>query len=308
MATFEKLNVMFNYSVIIPHYNNASDLQRCLDSIPEREDVQVIVVDDNSDPTKVDFEHFPGLGRKNTEVVFSKGENGKGPGYARNVGMERAEGKWIVFCDSDDYLLPEANAAMDEYKDSDVEVVYFKVAKKTWEGEFAPYEMFNSAIDEAKKQNKPDPISYGVPSPIAKFMKRDFLMDNHIRFQQITGGDDMLFSMRIAVNLKKYGLSDTQLYCVVDRPGSLTRNNNWRGFYSYTKACCEVYRLIKPVGKGELAYSWIASWWGRLRAENRIAALLLLPKVMSVTGFMKALRCYKKAMKVKRWNWKNREK
>lgn len=299
---------MFNYSVIIPHYNNASDLQRCLDSIPEREDVQVIVVDDDSDPAMVDFEHFPGLGRKNTELVFSKGENGKGPGYARNVGMERAEGKWIIFCDSDDYLLPEANAAMDEYKDSDVEVVYFKVAKKTWKGEFGPYEMFNSAIDEAKKQNKPDAISYGVPSPIAKFMKRDFLMDNHIRFQQITGGDDILFSVRIAIALKRYALSDTQLYCVVDRPGSLTRNNQWQGFHSYTIACCEAYKLMNPVGKGNLAYSWTTSWWGFLWAENKLKALELLPRVANAMGWNKALHCFRKAMKKGAWNWNEREK
>lgn len=298
---------MFCYSIVIPHYNDIDDLQRCLDSIPEREDVQVIVVDDNSDPEKVDFSHFPGLGRPNMEIVFSKGENGKGPGYARNVGIDRAQGRWIVFCDSDDYLMPEANAAMDEYKDSDAEVVYFKVAKKTWKGEFSPYEMFNSAIDEAKKENKPDSISYGVPSPIAKFMKRDFLLKNNIRFQQITGGDDILFSVRIAIALKRYALSDTQLYCVVDRPGSLTRNNQWQGFRSYTLACCEAYKLMEPVGKAPMAYSWTASWWGRLRAESRFRALQLLPRVASAMGMNKALHCYKKAMKVERWNWKNRE-
>lgn len=302
------MSVLFNYSIIIPHYNNADDLQRCLDSIQDRDDVQVIIVDDNSDPSKVDFAHFPGLGRKNTEIVFSKGENGKGPGYARNVGVERAEGRWIVFCDSDDYLLPEAADAMDEYVDDESDVVFFKCAKQDVEGMKSDYCAVNNLIDASRKARNADDIAYGFPCPWGKFMKRDFLLKNNIRFQQITGGDDMLFSMRIAVNLKKYRLSDAQLYCVVDRPGSLTRNNNWRGFYSYTKACCEVYRLIEPVGKGGLAYSWISSWWGRLRAENRIAALLLLPKVMSVTGFMKALHCYKKAMKVKRWNWKNREK
>lgn len=299
---------MFNYSIIIPHYNNADDLQRCLDSIPNRDDVQVIVVDDNSDPEKVNFDHFPGLGRKNTEFIFSKGENGKGPGYARNVGIEKAEGKWIVFCDSDDYLLPEANMAMDEYKDSDAEVVYFKVAKKTWDGEFSSYEMFNSAIDEAKKENKPDPISYGVPSPVAKFMKRDFLLKNNIDFQCITGGDDVLFSIKIALNLKCYELSDLRVYCVVDRPGSLTRNNRWQGFYSYTLAFISAYKLMEPVGKGKMAYNWTALWWGRLRAENRLAALSLIPKVAGAMGLMKSLHCYKKAMKVKRWNWKEREK
>ena len=48
-----------NFSIIIPHKNSADLLQYCLDSIPNRDDVQVIVVDDNSDADKVDFDHFP---------------------------------------------------------------------------------------------------------------------------------------------------------------------------------------------------------------------------------------------------------
>ena len=42
----------YTYSFIIPHKNCPNLLQRCVDSIPERDDVQVIVVDDNSDADK----------------------------------------------------------------------------------------------------------------------------------------------------------------------------------------------------------------------------------------------------------------
>ena len=69
---------MINYSIIIPHKNIPNLLQRCLDSIPNREDVQIIVVDDNSDPNIVDFDKFPGLNRCNVEVIFTK--EGKGAG------------------------------------------------------------------------------------------------------------------------------------------------------------------------------------------------------------------------------------
>ena len=166
---------MIDYSIIIPHYNNAEDLKCCLASIPDRDDVEIIIVDDNSNPGKVDFEHFPGLGRANTKVFFSKGEHGKGPGYARNVGVQQAQGRWIVFSDSDDYFLPSFNDMLDAYKDSDADVVYFKVAKRNLEGEISSYEMFNNAIDEAKQEGKPDAISFGVPSPVAKFVRRAFL-------------------------------------------------------------------------------------------------------------------------------------
>ena len=299
---------MYNYSIIIPHYNNVEDLKRCLDSIPERDDVQVIVIDDNSDPQMVDFTNFPGVGRRNVEVVFSKGENGKGPGYARNVGIEHAKGKWIVFSDSDDYFFPQFNQIMNQYLDSNAEIVFFKCKKENLEHELSDYFAVNDLIDQSRKDGNADPIAYGFPCPWGKFVKRDFLENNNIRFQQITGGDDILFSVRMAVKLKRYELANESLYCVVDRPGSLTRNNQWRGFSSYTLACCEAYKMMNPVGKGKMAFSWTASWWGRLRAESKFRALMILPQVVSVMGISKALHCYKKAMKVERWNWKNREK
>jgi glycosyltransferase involved in cell wall biosynthesis len=82
-----------NYSIIIPHKNIPALLQRCLNSIPRREDIQIIVVDDNSDSNIVDFEHFPGMDEPCVDVVFTK--EGKGAGYARNVGLSKAKGKWL---------------------------------------------------------------------------------------------------------------------------------------------------------------------------------------------------------------------
>ncbi len=104
----------YNYSIIIPHKNTPDLLQRCLDSIPRRVDLQIIVVDDNSDIEKVNFIHFPGLNDPHIEVVFTK--EGKGAGYARNVGLKHAKGKWLVFADADDKFNECFNDSMDSIK------------------------------------------------------------------------------------------------------------------------------------------------------------------------------------------------
>ena len=83
------------FSVVIPHHNIPLLLQRCLDSIPDTPDIQVIVVDDNSSDSVVDFSKFPGKDRKHTTVILDKA--GGGAGHARNVGLEHAIGKWLVF-------------------------------------------------------------------------------------------------------------------------------------------------------------------------------------------------------------------
>lgn len=68
------------YSIIIPHKDIPCLLQRCLDSIPSRDDVQIIVADDDSSPDVVDFAHFPGSDRADVEILFTK--EGRGAGYA----------------------------------------------------------------------------------------------------------------------------------------------------------------------------------------------------------------------------------
>ena len=81
----------FKYSIIIPHKNNPDLLTRCLASIPQRDDLQIVVVDDNSDPSIVDFDNFPIKNDEKNIVVFDK--SGKGAGRARNIGVEKASGE-----------------------------------------------------------------------------------------------------------------------------------------------------------------------------------------------------------------------
>jgi glycosyltransferase involved in cell wall biosynthesis len=294
---------MYNFTVIIPHKNTPDLLQRCLDTIPHRDDLQVIVVDDNSD--KVDFSNFPGLNRPDTEIIFSKGDKGKGPGYARNYGISKAQGKWIIFADADDYFNESFKNALEEYKHAKEEIIFFKCTLQKENDEILDYALVNDAIDDANKHGNTDAIVYGVPAPWAKFIKRNFLQKHSIRYQEITGGDDILFSIRMAIKLKSFALSEYRLYCVVERPGSLTRNNQWQSFYSYVLACCDAYKLLKTVNKEKLSINWTISWWGFLWTENKFQALRLVPRIYSTMGIKRGSSCIKKGMKRGAWNWRN---
>lgn len=113
---------MYRYSIIIAHKNLLSLLGRCLDSIPQRSDIQVIVIDDNSDILEGDWEVF----RKEyyyVDLVFTK--ESRGAGYARNIGVARAQGKWIVIADADDFFHDGAFDKLDEYAESDNDIIYF---------------------------------------------------------------------------------------------------------------------------------------------------------------------------------------
>ena len=71
----------FNYSITITHYNAPALLERMLDSIPNRDDIQIIVVDDFSNEESRTA--IKKIKHKNLEIVFTP-EN-HGAGYERNV-------------------------------------------------------------------------------------------------------------------------------------------------------------------------------------------------------------------------------
>ncbi|HLW07160.1 MAG TPA: glycosyltransferase, partial [Marinilabiliaceae bacterium] len=62
----------YKFSIIIPHRNTPDLLKRCLGSIPVDDAIQIIIVDDGSDASLVDFKKFPGSNRKHVEIVFNK--------------------------------------------------------------------------------------------------------------------------------------------------------------------------------------------------------------------------------------------
>lgn len=91
------------FSIIIPAYNAEAYLQRCLDSIFSQEftDYEVIVIDDGStDGTATLLEGYP-------QVKVIHQEN-HGMATARNRGIDKAKGEYILFVDSDDELMPHA--------------------------------------------------------------------------------------------------------------------------------------------------------------------------------------------------------
>ena len=89
-------------SVIIPAYNMAITLDRCLDSVFSQEvsNLQVIVVNDGStDGTPEVAKHY------GDRILYIEQEN-QGIGGARNTGLRAAQGDYVAFLDADDYWLP----------------------------------------------------------------------------------------------------------------------------------------------------------------------------------------------------------
>lgn len=216
---------MINYSIIIPHKNSIELLDYCLASIPVRDDVEVIVVDDNSDAGKVDFSHFPKWKGAKYELYLTK--EGKGAGYCRNVGLDHAKGKWVLFVDADDYVLPCISELFDRCIDSEADIIFFRpkaVMLKDRMTKSMRASAYNDIIDRYQKTGDENDLRVLFFSPICKFIRRSIIEIYSIRFDEIRFSNDNFFSTAIGCYAKKIEACDDTYYVITQGNNSLTSN------------------------------------------------------------------------------------
>jgi len=216
---------MINYSVIIPHKNTPDLLQRCLDSVPVRDDVQVIVVDDNSDAGIVDFENFPRWKGSNYEFYLSK--KGGGTGYAENYGIGYAQGKWLLFLGADDYLLPTAKEIFEEEIGTEADMVFFR-PKAVMLEDGVSYskraENYNAIIDRYFVIGDETELRCRYFSICGRLIRSEMVREKKIRFDEIQYSNDNLFAVKVGVIAERIAVRDKSLYCITESGNSLTSN------------------------------------------------------------------------------------
>ena len=222
----KKGNNTLIFSIIIPHHNIPKLLRRCLASIPSRDDVQVIVVDDCSGEEykeslqKVECD-YPG-----TEFVYLN--RGGGGGKARNEGLKLAKGKYVLFADADDYFTYCFDAVLDEYKSKDYDVVYFNANSLDTDLYIHAKRCIhvNNLIKTAKKNPKKGIflLRYRFGEPWCKMVKREIIENNNIRFSETIIHNDTKYSYLVGYYSQNVFVDERAIYCVTDRVGSVSKS------------------------------------------------------------------------------------
>ena len=93
-------------SIIIPVYNTEKYLEECLDSVCSQtyKNLEIILINDGStDNSEEICQKFKDMDQRiQIYTCFNSG-----PAFARNLGLSKAHGEYIMFVDSDDWILPE---------------------------------------------------------------------------------------------------------------------------------------------------------------------------------------------------------
>ncbi len=218
------MNSKYTYSIIIPHKNSPSLLERCISSIPERDDTELIIVDDDSSPDIVDFESFPGKERKHTMIIFNK--DGGGAGEARNIGVEAARGEKLLFADADDFFNYCLDEILSKYKEDDDDIIFFN-ATSVDSDSYLPMDRVDFLhrfieLYESNPQEGLNKLRYEHGAPWCKIIKKKLIEKHNIRFQKVQMYNDARFSYRVSYYAQTFKVDKKALYCVTYIATSIT--------------------------------------------------------------------------------------
>lgn len=212
------------YSLIVPHYDDARRLERLLRSVPvARDDLEVIVVDDCS-PDQSELASLRGCW---PQVHWLSTQENAGAGVARNVGLDVAQGRWLVFADSDDEFLPGAFDTFDRVLRTDDELVYF-LADAVQEADGSPSvrsEPMNEMVVAYSKSLSAETLNrlrLQHVVPWAKVYSRLFIDARKLHFDAVRHSNDIAFNVLAAVEARRLRAEATPVYRVYRRTESLT--------------------------------------------------------------------------------------
>ena len=191
-------------SVIIPVYNTENYLRRCLDSVCSQtlSDIEIICINDCS--TDNSFEILKEYSSKDRRIKLIDFKENKGAAVARNTGIDEAQGEYIGFVDSDDFI------DLDFY-----EKLYKKAAEANADiakGNYAVNGIIvdshiNSIIEKVKENNKLFAFEF-----CSAIFSRQIVVSNNIKFPILCDMEDPVFTFQFALCANKIEICETYIY------------------------------------------------------------------------------------------------
>lgn len=267
-------------SIIIPVYNTEKYLHRCIDSVLLQSftDYELLLIDDGStDGSGTICDEYAA---KNARIrVFHK-ENG-GVSSARNLGLDKANGEWILFADADDFyyngnILQELSAAIDQ--NPSCELLYFPGGVLLENGEAYQdsynYQIYKTAWDLCEEHGcLPKCLVFGCI--YAQCYKRSVIEENQIRMNpSLKYAEDRLFVMTYCMFAKQSIVLANPFYCYRMNPNSLVHNINSSKFQQDNIVCAQTIFQLAKINHKQLTqniskYIRIVYLMGALNGNNR---------------------------------------
>lgn len=227
---------MPNVSIIVPVYNAQSYLHKCINALLNQNysDFEIILVNDGSkDNSKSICEEYA---EKDNRIKVINKENG-GVSSARNCGLDAAQGKYIMFCDSDDYVKNEFCAPMVAMADGDEDCMVLAGITllhddKSEKDSLCPEYNEGECITLTDREYCDLYVKLNLKSqflltsmPYNKLFSRKVIEENKLRFDtNIHYNEDFIFNLQYIDKISTVKIYNKSIYhYYLDAPGSLCK-------------------------------------------------------------------------------------
>lgn len=245
------------FSIVIPVYNVEQYLERCVESVEAQnyENIEVILVDDGSKDSSSDM--CDRLAEKYSNICVYHKENG-GLSDARNYGIDRATGDYIIFLDSDDYISETTCKEFSKVIENAAELPDLAVGNMEWHiGDERKRKCRYLKNDVAVSGEKflLEELSHNTfeVQACTPVYRRAFLNENEFRFAKGILHEDEEFIPRVFLKAENVISTDIVFYHYVIRENSITTaKNKMRNAQCIFAICKELDKLYDTVESEEL--------------------------------------------------------
>lgn len=220
-------------SIIVPIYNAAGTIQRCVDSILKQDfqDYELILVNDGSrDESPAILDQYA-LADSRIQVIH---KDNAGVSTARNTALDVAKGEYIQFLDADDWITTDATKMMVramEDRDADLVVTdFYRVVGKhvARKGDIEEEDVMDLKTFADHMMSNPADFYYGVLWN--KMYKRSIIEGNHLRMNpEVSWCEDFLFNMEYLLHCSRIYALQVPTYYYVKTEGSLVNQSGGLG-------------------------------------------------------------------------------
>ena len=236
------------YSVILPVYNVADCLEKCLNSLLAQsyKNFEIICVNDGSTDNSLDilkeyenkFPHYQIICQEN-----------KGLAEARNTGFPYAKGDYICYIDSDDFIEPDFFEAINTKTDSNPDIIifgaksYYSKTNKSRNGQYSS-KNFKEYFDINKLYSF-HPVCWN------KVYKKSFLAEKNIDFGNIRISEDQMFFIKTILQTNKIEVLKKDLYIYRKQRGTSLTGKKKKTDFSTIENYMNIEQFIKEIGVSE---------------------------------------------------------